>query len=392
MSEITPLTAARLFTGEAMLSTVQLALGADGLLQQLDVQRLGAEPSSEPVDDTTLTPTFFDIHTHGACGHDVMFATPAELSRTQRFLATRGVGHYLPTTVTADVDITLHALERLADAVERGPQPGEAQPVGIHLEGPFLSHAKRGVHPTEHLQRPSVTLFDRFQEAARGHILLLTLAPELPGAASLVSHATARGVRVSLGHTNATATEALAAVEAGATSATHTFNAMRPLDHREPGVLGVVLDDDRLFAELICDGVHVAPSLVRLWSKAKGQDRTVLVTDSMAATGEGDGFYELGGLPVTVRGGQALLAGDLAGGKQTLAGSLLTMDRAVADLQAFTGVSLLAAVQAASVNPARMLGRPELARIAPGLPANMNRFDASGRLVATYLRGVAVRN
>ncbi len=349
--------------------------------------------STEPdqqTNPTTLTPAFLDIHTHGALGHDVMSATPAELSAMQRFLAQRGVAYFLPTTVTASIDTTLRALEHLADAIERGPQPLEAQPIGIHLEGPFLSHSKRGVHPTEHLLQPSVELFDRFQQAARGHILLVTLAPELPGALELIPHATAQGVRISLGHTNATAADALAGIAAGATSATHTFNAMRAIDHREPGILGTVLDDDHLYSELICDGVHVAPTMVRVWLRCKGPDHGILVTDAMSATGAGEGDFLLGGLPVTVANGRALLTADLIQNKLTLAGSVLTMDRAVANLQLFTGADLLQAVRMATLTPAAMLGRPELASIAPGLPANLNRFDANGRLVATYIRGEEV--
>ncbi len=385
MNPASTLFAGRLFDGETEQSDVRLDLDAEGRV--LD---LGSEGGPSSADETTLTPAFLDMHMHGACGYDVMFATPGELAVIQRFLATHGVGFYLPTTVTAGLDTTLRALESLADAVDRGAQPREAQPVGIHLEGPFLSHEKRGVHSAEHLQRPSVELFNRFQQAARGHIRLLTLAPELPGAADLIRHAAAGGMRVSLGHTNATAAETLAGLDAGATGATHTFNAMRPLDHREPGVLGTVLDDDRVFAELICDGIHVAPPLVRLWLKAKGADRIILVTDAMAATGNGDGDYQLGGMPVTVRDGRALLAGDLAAGRETLAGSTLIMDRAVENLQRITGAGLLIAVRAASVNPARLLGLPDLVKVTVGLPANLNRFDATGRLIATYLRGVEV--
>ncbi len=376
-----PITAHRLLTGTGSVDAPVLSLDTQGQITAIS----SAERPSP--DQTTLTPAFLDIHTHGALGHDVMSATPAELSALQRFLATRGVAFYLPTTVTAPMDPTLCALERLADAIERGPQVAEAQPIGIHLEGPFLSHAKRGVHPPESLLPPSIELFDRFQQAARGHILLLTLAPELPGALDLVTHATRQGVRVSLGHSDATAAQTIAALHAGAAGATHTFNAMRALDHREPGILGTVLDDPRVFAELICDGIHVAPPVVRLWLKAKGPDRAILVTDAMSATGSPEGDYTLGGLPVTVAHGRALLSADLLRGKETLAGSVLTLDRAVANLQAFTGTDLATAVRLATHTPAALLGRPELTTVAPAYPANLNRFNAEGQLVATYLHG-----
>jgi len=381
----TIITARRLLTDVGSVEFPVLIVGDDGTLTDIS-----SDPTALAREEDTLTCAFFDIHTHGAMGHDVMSASPSQLGEMQRFLALRGVAQYLPTTVTAPVDSTLRALESLADAIEEEAQPLQAQPRGIHLEGPFLSHAKRGVHPEAFLQKPSIELFSRFQQAARGHIRLLTIAPELSGAAELIAYATSLGVRCSLGHTNALASEARAGIDAGATSATHTFNAMRSLDHREPGVLGVTLDSDRLYAELICDGVHVAPELVRLWFKCKGPERAILVTDAMSAAGMPDGRYKLGDLDVDVAEGRAVLAGDPERGARTLAGSGLTMDRAVANLQQFTGATLADATRLASYNPAAMLGQPELTRLAPGSPANLNRFDASGRLVATYILGELV--
>jgi N-acetylglucosamine-6-phosphate deacetylase len=341
---------------------------------------IAIESAASSMEDTTLSATFLDIHTHGAASHDVMEATPQAIETIGRFLATHGVGHYLATTVTAPIDKTLRSLEGLADRIEAPPAEG-AMPIGIHLEGPFISHAKRGVHPSDDIQPPSIELFNRFYEAARGHIRLITIAPETSGAIDLIRHATQLGVRVSIGHSNAIAAEAAAAIAAGAVSATHTFNAMRPLDHREPGILGVALDDDRLFTELICDGVHVAPELVRLWLKAKGFDKAILVTDSMSATGMPDGTYTLGNLQVAVTGDRALHQG-------TLAGSVLTMDRAVANLQRFTGTGLATAVRLATHNPATLLGLN--ASVAPGQPANFNVFDPTGHLRSTILRGRVV--
>jgi N-acetylglucosamine-6-phosphate deacetylase len=376
------ITARRLLTDTGVVEFPIVTLTDDGTIAAIDT-----DAKSLAKEEDTLTAAFLDVHTHGAMGHDVMSASPAQLGEMQRFLADHGVAHYLPTTATTSIDATLRALEALADAIESTPREREARPVGIHLEGPFLSHAKRGVHPAQELQPPSISLFDRFHETARGHIALMTLAPELPGALDLIRHAVSLGVKVSLGHSNALAAETLAATDAGATSATHTFNAMRALDHREPGILGIVLDDDRLFAELICDGIHVAPPLVRLWLKAKGLDRAILVTDAMSATGMPDGEYQLAGLSVQVANGRALLSSDLARGKQTLAGSVLTLDRGVANLQSFTSASLADAVRMASHNPAAMLGKPELTRIQAGDAANLNRFDAANHLTATYIRG-----
>jgi N-acetylglucosamine-6-phosphate deacetylase len=372
------LTARRLITPDGTIDHPVITV-EDGLIRSVE-----SAPSSK--EDTTLTSTFLDIHTHGAAGHDVMEATPEALASVGRFLASRGVGRYLPTTVTAPIDRTLRSLEGIADAIE-SPAPDGATPIGIHLEGPFISHIKRGVHPVIDILPPDIALFDRFQQAARGHIRLMTIAPEVPGAIDLIKHAAKQGVKLSIGHTNATAEEAQAGITAGATSATHVFNAMRPLDHRDPGVIATILDDDQMFAELICDGIHVAPELVRLWLKMKGIDKAILVTDGMSATGMPDGTYTLGDMKVTVTDGRCYAADDLAQGAFTLAGSVLTMDRALANLQAFTGVPLSTAIRLASHNPAMMLGLD--ASLSPGQPANFNIFNAAGQLQSTLLRGVA---
>jgi N-acetylglucosamine-6-phosphate deacetylase len=372
------ISARRLLTPDGAIDHPVITLDGDGLIRSID-------RASSSKEDTTLTATFLDIHTHGAANHDVMEGTPEALTAVSRFLATRGVGRYLATTVTAPIDKTLRSLEGIANAIE-SPVRDAAMPIGIHLEGPFISHAKRGVHPPADILPPDIALFDRFQQAARGHIRLMTIAPEIPGALDLIEHAANQGVRLSIGHTNATSPEALAAITAGATSATHTYNAMRPLDHRDPGVLATVLDDDRLFAELICDGVHVAPELVRLWLKAKGIDRAILVTDSMSATGMPDGIYTLGTMKVAVSSGRAYAADDEAKGKHTLAGSVLTLDRAVANLQRFTGATLATAVRLVTHNPATLLGLD--ANITVGQPASFNVFNAAGQLESTIFQGV----
>ena len=365
-----------LLTDGDLIDHPRITLDADGI-----ITGISSGSPTHSADDDTLSPALLDIHTHGVAGHDVMEGSTAALDTIERFLASRGVAHYLPTTVTAPVDTTLRSLEALAVRINAGPRPGLAQPLGIHLEGPFLSHVRRGVHPVALLQPPDIGLFDRLQEAAGGHIRLITIAPEIPAAIPLIAHATAAGVLVSIGHTDATSAETRLAIDAGARSATHTFNAMRKLDQREPGVLGTVLDDVRLFAELICDGVHVAPELVRLWLKAKGPSRAILVTDSMAATGMPEGRYLLGGLEVDVADGQCRLSDG------TLAGSVLTLDRAVLNLRRFTGAPLPVALGLASRNPAALLNRPDLAEIRVGQPANLSRFSPEGRLLSSYIGG-----
>jgi N-acetylglucosamine-6-phosphate deacetylase len=324
------------------------------------------------------------VHIHGAKGHDVMEATVEALDTMGSFLASRGTGSYLATTVTAPLDATLRSLSGLAKLLARPAVAGQARPLGIHLEGPFLSHSKRGVQPAEHLLAPDIAAFDRFFEAAEGHIRLMTLAPELPGAVELAVHATARGVRVSLGHSNATAAETRAAIAAGAVSATHTFNAMRPLDHRESGILGTVLTCDTLFAEMICDGIHTAREMAKLWWRAKGPERAILVTDAMSAAGMPDGEYQLGGFAVQVANGRAMV-GDV------LAGSVLTLDRALANFVEFTGAPLEQALRLATVNPAAMTGLSDQAgSVAVGQPTSLVAVDRAGKLVGSVVNGQQV--
>jgi N-acetylglucosamine-6-phosphate deacetylase len=332
-----------------------------------------------------LAPAFLDVHIHGAAGYDLMSATPEVLSAVGRFLACRGTGSFLATTVTAPLDMTLRALDGLAKLIDhpelivsRSPV---ARPIGIHLEGPFLSPAKCGVQPKEYLLEPDIAVFDKLYEAAGGHARLMTLAPELPGAIELAAHATKRGVRVSLGHSDALGAETQAAIAAGAVSATHTFNAMRALDHRQPGILGTVLATDSLFAELICDGIHTAPEMVKLWWRAKGPQRAILVTDAMSAAGMPDGEYQLGGFAVKVRDGRAMARG-------VLAGSVLTLDRALENFLRFTGASVEQALPLLTVNPATMTGFSDQAGVLrEDGEANLVAIDRDGSLIAAIQGG-----
>lgn len=379
----TVVTAEKLWDGTT-LHPHPLILIEDGKIESIASRDSSQMPSGARVLDfpgATLGPGFFDVHIHGAAGHDVMEATPEAIETMGKFLASRGTATYLATTVTASLDATLRALDGLANEIAKLPQPGRARPLGIHLEGPFLSHEKRGVQPAEHLLAPSIATFDRLLDAAHGHVRLMTLAPELPGAAELARHASERGVRVSLGHSNATAAETRAGIAAGAVSATHTFNAMRPLDHREPGILGTVLTNDDLYSELICDGIHTEPEIVRLWWRAKGPERAILVTDAMAAAGMPDGEYQLGGFAVQVKEGRATARG-------VLAGSVLTLDRALANFVKFTGASIEQALRLLSSNPAAMTGLAHRAgSLASGKSANLVAINTSGKLVGSIVGG-----
>jgi N-acetylglucosamine-6-phosphate deacetylase len=358
----------------------------DGCIASISSRASDELPSEARVLDfpgATLGPAFFDVHIHGAKGHDVMEATAEALDAMGGFLAEHGTGSFLATTVTAPLDATLRSLSGLAKLLARPAAEGQTRPIGIHLEGPFLSHAKRGVQPAEHLLAPDIAVFDRFFDAAEGYVRLMTLAPELPGAAELTAHAISRGVRISMGHSNATAAETRAVIAAGAINATHTFNAMRPLDHREPGILGTALTCDAIYAEMICDGIHTAPEMVKLWWRAKRPERAILVTDAMSAAGMPDGEYQLGGFAVQVANGRAMARG-------VLAGSVLRLDRALTNFIAFTGAPLELALRLLTVNPALMTGLGDQAgSVAAGMPANLVAVDEAGKLVGSVVNGKA---
>lgn len=337
--------------------------------------------------DTLLVPGFFDIHIHGGAGVDVMRAPASELPQLGRFLARHGVTGYFPTTVAAPLDATYSALGRLADAIESAKKPAntgdaaQARPLGIHLEGPFLSHRRRGVHPPENLVEPTLEIFENLRQAARGHVRMMTIAPEIPGAMEVISEAARRGVCVSIGHSDAELPSAKDAIAAGVRHATHTFNAMRPLDHRQPGIIGEVLSNDRITADMIVDGIHVAPAVVKLFLRAKGPERAVLITDAISATGMPDGRYQLGPIQVDVKDGKCTSNGSLAG-------SVLTMDRAVRNVMQFSDWGLRDAVRAATLNPARAVDMSQsVGSLAAGLQADFVVLNSSGEVVKTVVAG-----
>ncbi|MGA2357546.1 MAG: N-acetylglucosamine-6-phosphate deacetylase [Terriglobales bacterium] len=340
--------------------------------------------------DGVMAPGYIDLHIHGSAGYDVMDDTAEALPAIEQLLARHGVTSYFPTTVSAPMDATLRALERLAYAIENREQErtrrntdgkSRAIPLGIHLEGPFISHARRGVHPPGNLLAPTLPTFEQFWQAARGRILMMTIAPELDAAPEVIAEAARRGVCVSLGHSDADFVAAGRGIAAGARHATHTFNAMRPLDHRNPGILGAVLTDRRVSADIIADGVHLDPAIVKLFAEAKGPEQTVLITDAMSATGMPDGRYRLGSFEVDVRDGKCMADGKLAG-------SVLTMDRAVRNLARFAEWDLPQAVAAASRNPARAARIADKGVLRAGADADFVVLSREGEVLRTFVGGV----
>ncbi len=372
-----------------------LVLVDEGRVLEISARSSRPAPAGIPVcdfGDRLMAPGYIDLHIHGSAGYDVMDDDAEALPAIEQLLARHGVTSYFPTTVTAPMDATLRALEGLADAIEKREQnknrdgKGRAIPIGIHLEGPFISHARRGVHPPANLLAPTLTVFERFWQAARGRIRMMTIAPELEGASEVIAEAARRGVLVSLGHSDADFAAAEGGIAAGARHATHTFNAMRPLshntlDHRSPGILGAVLTDDRVSADIIADGVHLDPSIVKLVAHAKGPEQTVLITDAISATGMPDGRYRLGSFEVDVRDGKCVADGKLAG-------SVLTMDRAVRNLARFAEWDLTLAVAAASRNPARIAQIANKGALAVGADADFVVLSPEGEVSQAFVGGV----
>jgi len=386
----TVVTASLLFTPTERVQDPVLVM-EDGRIVSVASRAEAEIPAGAKVMDfpgAVLAPGFVDIHVHGGAGHDVMQADDAAMDQFEALLAKHGVTSYCPTTVTAPLDLTLAALDRLAQRMERAEKrrDGLAQPLGMHLEGPFISHVKRGVHPPAELREPSLELLERMWGAARGRVRLMTVAPELSAARELIADAARRGVCVSIGHSDASFEQAQQGIAAGARHATHTFNAMRGFDHREPGILGAVLGDADLSADIICDGVHVHPSAVKIFLKAKGTARAVLITDAISATGCGDGRFRLGGFEVEVKGDRCEHEGRLAG-------SVLTMDRAVRNVMDFAGWELQRAVRLATLNPARVAGVADRkGSLAPGKDADVVVLSAHGEVMATVYDGRVVEN
>ena len=353
--------AAALAGGELVAGDVLVAGGS--------VDAVGVRPAGRA---GLAVPGFVDLQVNGFAGVDFLAAGPSDHLRAGEALAATGVTAYLPTFITAPVPAYRDALRALAATPERGPRR-----LGAHLEGPFLSPAWPGAHPAEHLLEPDVALVDELR--ALGPVATMTLAPELPGGLELVEALTARGIVVHVGHTDADAATAHAAFDRGARALTHVHNAHRRFAARDPGPAGVALVRPDVSVTAILDGVHLAPETAAgVWLAAR--ERLCLISDAIAAAGRGDGTYRLGEAEVHVAGGACRLADG------RLAGSVVTLDRAVRELAAL-GATTAEAVHAVTAAPARLLGRPDLGRLAPGARADVTVLDGDLRVVRTLVGG-----
>ena len=324
-------------------------------------------------------PGFIDMHVHGGGGGSFTEGDPAGARRAAEFHRAHGTTRIVASLVTAPAGELERRAAMLADLADEGVIDG------IHLEGPFLSAARCGAQNPRYLILPDVAVFERLRAAARGWLRMITIAPELPGALDVIRAAAASGVIAAAGHTDASAEVTAAAVAAGVSHATHLFNGMRPLGHRDPGPAGALLDH-QVTCEVVADGAHLHDTVIRLAARAVGPGNLVLITDAMAAAGMPDGTYQLGGLGVTVAGGVARLAGTGA-----IAGSTATMDQVVRHAGTRAGLPAVDAAAAASATPARRLGlAAETGSLTPGLSADVVLLDEEFRLTTVIARGTAV--
>lgn len=344
----------------------------DDKIRQIGGYVAGAEEIELP-ENAVVLPGFIDEHIHGAGGSDAMDGNVKDLAIIAETVAKEGTTSFLATTMTQSKENILKAMRAVKEYREAAGEQG-ARIAGVHLEGPFIAAAHKGAQPLEYVAAPDAKTFDEYNAACGNAIKIITLAPETDGALDFIRHIVAQGTVVSVGHTGAKYAEVKAAMEAGATNVTHTYNAQSPLHHREIGVVGSALLLEDLYCELICDTIHVSVPAMQLLVKNKRADKLALITDAMRAKGLADGVSELGGQTVYVKGGEARLADG------TLAGSVLRMNRALQNMVEKVGVPLTQAVDYCTINPARTLKMEnEAGSIAEGKRADFavlnDKFD-----------------
>jgi N-acetylglucosamine-6-phosphate deacetylase len=413
---VTAIYASRIFTPQEQLadSVILIENGRITAIGHRDEVKIPSGAIDYVAAGMTVVPGFVDVHIHGAGGHDVMEATPAALDCITSTVARYGTTSILATTVTASVDETCRSLQGIAEYIRAhekreniepnvepnvvpGVEPNNdqqnaapatpdlaAEILGIHLEGPFISKARRGVHPPDAIARPSVEILEKFRAAADGLIRIITIAPEIPGALDLIRYAVSHGIVAAIGHTDANFEQTQAAIQAGARHSVHFYNAMRPFSHRDPGVIGAILTEPDVTAEVIADGIHVAGPAIQVLLGTKGFDTVLLASDATAASGMPDGNFRLGNFEVVVKDGVCRNA------EGKLAGSTLTLDRALRYIVAL-GVPLIDAVRMATILPARRIslaGKKGI--LAVGADADLVVLTPDLRVVGTMTRGAGL--
>ncbi len=372
-----------------MLLKNALVLDDSFCLKSIDIEIKGeriacrSETSNEDQLDLSgmyLIPGLIDTHIHGANGAEVDTGTDTSLNTVSEFEARHGITTFAPTIQALALSDMLQAIKAVRSIHNvRGAKIG-----GIHLEGPFVSEAYKGALLAEYIHIPDIEVLKSLVKASEGMVKLITLAPELEGAGELIQYAVLKGITVSMGHSNATYEQVLKAIEQGAAQTTHTFNAMRPLNHREPGILGAALTNDKVKCELICDFLHVHSAIVNMVFKLKGEDGINLISDSCSAAGLGDGEYWVNGQKYIVKDGAIrTLAGTIAGSTKTLMDGVRNLIR--------IGIPFESVIKAASLNPAKTLGIDgDTGSILPGKYADLVALDKDLNVLYTFINGKCI--
>ena len=379
-------------TGGTVVTSNEVIPAGIVLCEDGQITFVGAGQEAEPAANSRIMdatgqfvlPGFIDTHVHGSGGDDVMLGGAAGIARAGKNMLRYGTTAWLPTTIAARHSEILFAIEATRQA-QKSAEP-IAQILGLHLEGPYLNIKFKGAQPDEGIRDPNFDELDELLAAANGQIKVMTLAPELPGSLELIRKLTANNIVASLGHSECDYDTALAAIDAGATYATHLFNAMSGVHHRKPGLAACCLNEPGICAEIILDGVHVNPQMARLAARNKGRDGLALITDATTAQGCGDGIYQLGKFQVQVKGVLCTLMDGV-----TIAGSVLTMNHAVKNAVAFTGMNLVDVAYLAALMPAKRCGVAERkGSLEAGKEADIAILNADYSVAATIVNGMVV--
>lgn len=391
MSDRTLLTGARVITPGSRTAPADVLI-EDGRIAAVGPDLAADGAQTADLSGSVIAPGFIDVHVHGGGGHPLITPDPAEIEAYARWAVSRGVTSFLATVCAPTLDAALDCLAACANAHEASGGPAGtdgAALLGVNLEGPFVSPERRGALPPSWPAEPDVDTFRRLLGASGGKLRLMTVAPELPGSADVIREALSAGVRVSVGHTDATYEVARDAFAAGASHVTHAFNAMRPFHHREPGPLGAALEAESVTVEVIADGVHLHPATVRTLVGAFGADHIALITDGVTPAGLSDGTFR----PIRARPGIGDVEARLKDGAMrlpdgTIAGSVATMADVVHNVVRWGIADLAAATTMASATPARALGLGERkGRVAPGYDADLVALTADLSVAATWVAG-----
>lgn len=346
---------------------------------------MAAPVDAEVIDaqDKFVAPGFIDMHVHGGGGSDVMDGEYEAIKQVAATHSCFGTTAFLPTTMTMSKNKIIKSLKSIQEAFIKGT--GAAEILGVHLEGPYINPEKKGAQREKEIKRTSIAEFLEFNQASGNLIRLITIAPEMPGAIDFIRWLHKQGIIVSVGHSDATYEQVQEGIQAGLTHVTHIFNAMRGLNHHEPGVVGAALSSPKLIVEMIADGIHLHPAVMKILIRTKETGKIVLITDAMRAAGKSDGTYDLGGQEVIVNNGQARLKDGI------LAGSVLTLDKAVRNLITKVGVSLTDAVQMVTFNPAKCLKvHGKKGSLEPGKDADIVILNKKLKIELTMVKGNVV--